>query len=669
MILSLLLTAALSSPSAAAMQAAPDTARWTIVMGGRNAGATKMWTEPNGERRFTYEYNDRGRGPSLETRERLGADGLPVFIETTGVDYYKNPVSDRFTLENGTARWTSSAERGEKPVSGAAYFVALNSAAHVGPAIRAAERAGGTLPLLPEGTLTVRRAGELQVSANGQTRTIVQYLLGGFGFEPFSIWMTPEGEFFGSGGEWFAQVPQGWEGVIGQLVEAQKKTEDERVAELARTLPRRPTGPVAFRNVGVFDPATKTVRPNQTVVVTANRITAVGAEGQVQVPAGAEVIDGRGKTLLPGLWDMHVHTGGTDGLLSVAAGVTTVRDLGNDTVTIADLRRRWDEGRAVGPRLIAAGFVDGPGQFTGPIGLKVSTPEEARAAVDTYHRLGYEQIKVYSSLDPKLFPVIVEAAHAKGLRVSGHIPWPMLAEQAVRQGIDELQHVNFLLLNFLDDTIDTRTPARFTAPGRMAADVDLNSERVQAFARLLKERGVVLDPTMAAFADLYVARVGEPVPSLAAVADRLPPTVQRGILGGGLPVTPETDVRYRASWRKMMDMVALLHRAGIPMVVGTDGTAGFTVHRELELWVEAGIPAADALYSATLGPARITRRDDRLGTVEPGKLADLVLVDGDPTRTISDIRRTRLVVKDGVLYDPDRIFATLGIAPVPTTGR
>ena len=669
----LLLAASLSSaaPPTIDLQQAADTVRYTVMIGGRNAGMQKGWTEPGGVLHFTNEYNDRGRGPKIETRLRLGPDGLPSWSETTGVDYYKNPVTERFAIENGVARWSSPADSGSRRVSGPAFYVSIYGTGDFLPGLRVMLASGGELPLLPDGRATARRVGELQVSAGGRTRTVVQYLVGGFGFDPFSVWMTPEGEFFASGGEWNATVLQGWEDALPAIFEAQKRTDDTRSAELARTLPRRPSGALVFRDVGVFDPETKTVRPGQTVVVRGDRIAAVGAEGRVAVPAGAEVIDGRGKTLLPGLWDMHVHAGALDGLLHLAAGVTTVRDLGNDTTTILDLRRRWESGEAVGPRLIAAGFLDGPGQYTGPIGPKVATPEEARAAVEMYHRLGFEQIKVYSSLDPKLFPVIVEAAHARGMRVSGHIPWPMLAQDAVRQGIDELQHGNFLLLNFLGDSIDTRTPARFHAPARMAADLDLASPRVAEFVRLLKERDIVVDPTLAAFEDLFVSRPGVPAPSLAAVATRMPPTVQRGILSGGLPVPEGMDARYRASHGKMMELVAMLHRAGVRLVPGTDGTAGFTLHRELELWVQAGIPAADALYAATLGSARLTKRDDRLGRVAPGMLADLVLVDGDPTRRISDIRNTRLVVKGGTVFTPDAIYAELGIAPVParTTAR
>src|SRR5262249_2959905 len=155
----------------------------------------------------------------------------------------------------------------------------------------------------------------------------------------------------------------------------------------------------------------------------------------------------------------------------------------------------------------------------------------------------------------------------------------------------------------------------------------------------------VLDPTVSVFEEMFTSRTGEVSPVLAPVADRLPPQVRRGALSGGLPVPDGMDKRYRDSFSKMLELVALLYREGIQIVAGTDGFAGFTLDRELENYVRAGIPAPVVLRIATLDAARVMHRDVQLGTVEPGKLADFILVDGDPTKSISDIRKVRTVVK------------------------
>jgi Amidohydrolase family len=308
--------------------------------------------------------------------------------------------------------------------------------------------------------------------------------------------------------------------------------------------------------------------------------------------------------------------------------------------------------------------MDGPGPYAGPTKVLVSTEAQALEWVDRYAKLGYVQIKIYSSFDPKLVPPVVKRAHELGLRVSGHIPNGMIAEQAVRAGFDEIQHANFLMLNFLDPKIDTRTPNRFSEVAKHGAEIDLDSPRVKSFIALLKEHGTVSDPTLGAFEGMFIGKVGEVIPTFAAVADRLPPQVQRGLYAGGLNPPADQVQRYRDSFRAMEKMVKALHDAGVTIVAGTDGMAGLTLHRELELYVESGIPAPEVLRIATLGAAQVMKRDRELGSVAPGKLADLILVDGDPAARIADIRRVVLTVKDGVVYDPAALWSEVGVKPV-----
>ncbi|HEX8904634.1 MAG TPA: amidohydrolase family protein, partial [Longimicrobiaceae bacterium] len=189
------------------------------------------------------------------------------------------------------------------------------------------------------------------------------------------------------------------------------------------------------------------------------------------------------------------------------------------------------------------------------------------------------------------------------------------------------------------------------------------SPEVQRFVALLRDRHIVVDPTLNAFEGMFTARPGQVSPDFVPVAERLPVNVRRSVLVGGLPVPEGMDARYRESYRRMVQFVGLLHRSGVHIVAGTDALSGMQLHRELELYAQAGIPPADILYLATLGAAQVVKRDGELGVIAPGRLADVVLVDGDPTANISDIRRTRLVVKDGVVYEPDRLYAAIGVAP------
>jgi imidazolonepropionase-like amidohydrolase len=350
--------------------------------------------------------------------------------------------------------------------------------------------------------------------------------------------------------------------------------------------------------------------------------------------------------------------------LNIASGVTSVRDMGNDIEELRHLQEQWDSGAAIGPRVWKAGLIDGPGPFQAPTGLYADTAEEAQAAVNRYADLGYIQIKVYSSVKPELVPGIVQTAHKRGLRVSGHVPNGMIASQFVEDGADELQHINFIFLNFLASQVkDTRTPERFTAVGTYAAKLDLQSKEVNDFIELLQKHHTTVDVTLATFEGMFMGRPGQASPDLAPVLNRLPAQIQRGAYAGGLPVTEKTDQLYKDSYDAMLRMTKRMYDAGIPILAGTDAMVGIMLHRELELEVRAGIPPPKALQIATFNAARLLKQENELGSIAPGKRADFVLVDGNPAERISDIRRCRLVMKNGVLYRSDSVYGAVGIKP------
>src|SRR5208282_3493239 len=224
---------------------------------------------------------------------------------------------------------------------------------------------------------------------------------------------------------------------------------------------------IVFTHVNVFDSETAKVILDQEVFVEGNLIVSVGPSLFYRTGIWPEIIDATGKTLLPGLWDMHAHVGDNDGLLNLAAGVTTVRDLGNDIDSLLARRQRIIDGKEIGTRIVLAGIIDSPDAYHGPTKVLVSTAAEARTAVDNYKRLGYVQIKIYSSVKPELVPAIIDEAHKNGMRVSGHIPAQMIASRCVELGYDEIQHMNFLILNFFPEVKNTNTIARLIEPAKL----------------------------------------------------------------------------------------------------------------------------------------------------------------------------------------------------------
>ena len=632
---------------------------YSIVVAGRIAGHEVLTVNPDRSVRITYTYNDRGRGPDIQGRYTFAPDGSPASIELTGQDYNHTPVDERFSAREGVAQWKSRIESGESK-SAAFYVAASGPAAQTAWLARAILSAQKTsMPLLPGGEATLERGPSLDVK--GQRVTL--YSIGGLGFTPQPVWLDAGNDFFAASGD-FAAIREGFEEVLPKLEAAERETAEKRFHDLAARLAHKPAHGLAIRHVRVFDAENASARDNQIVTVNGNKIESVAPDRGGKLPPGTESIDGAGKTLLPGLFDMHAHFSDYEGLLNIACGVTSVRDLGNDMNRLLRWKRQMDANEMIGPRIVLAGVMDGRGPYAAPTDVLVDTEEEAQAAIEKYKEAGYIQIKIYSSISPKLVPFIALTAHRNGMRVSGHVPAGMIAEQFVDAGADELQHMNFFFLNFWpEEAAKTNTRARITVPAERAAALDPNILAVQSFIAKLKEKEIVVDPTLGVFEENYTARPGVASPAYSAIIDRLPVQLRRAAYRGGLPVTAGQDRTYRASFQAMLEMTARLYRYGVRLVIGTDGIEGLMLHRELELWVKAGIPPEKVLQMATIGAARVARAGDERGSIEPGKLADLALYEGNPVRAISDIRKPRIVIKDGVVYRSEDLFRALGMQP------
>ncbi len=647
-----------------AAAAESQTLRYTVVSNGKLAGSEVDTYLPGGRVESAFEFNDRGRGPKVSAVYVLDSNGMPSKVDETGNDYLKAPVDEHFEVKDGIGHWKSTTENGQGP-AGSFYVSNNGAAAELAFLVAALEKAhGAAVHLLPAGEARLERLTDVTLEDHGQKIHVTDFAITGLSYEPQTVWLDDDHRFFGIPGPWFAFMREGWEKTNDQLYAIDVKQVDQRYAHLAKDLAKHPAHPVAVEHVRLFDSEQALMREDQTVVVSGDRFLAVGPSSAVHPPADAERIDGTGKTLLPGLFDMHTHNQALDGILHIASGVTGVRDMGNDMEQLQHLQDQWQNGTAIGPRIWKAGFIDGHGPFQAPTGLYADTAAEAEAAVKRYADLGYVQIKLYSSLNPDFVPAIVKLAHARGLRVSGHIPNGMIARQFVEDGADEIQHINFIFLNFLQSQVkDTRTPERFTAVGANAAKLDLQSKPVQDFIQLLLDHHTTVDVTLATFEGMFTERPGQVSPDFAPVVKRLPAQVQRSAYSGGLPVTADTDQLYKDSYRAMLAMTKRMYDAGVPILAGTDATAGIMLHRELELEVQAGIPPAKSLQIATLNAARLLKQEKDLGSIAAGKLADFVLVEGNPAEHISDIRRCRLVMKDGTLYNSADLYAAVGIQP------
>jgi len=444
---------------------------------------------------------------------------------------------------------------------------------------------------------------------------------------------------------------------------------------LAAAVPRPAlaASPVAFAHVTVVDTETGTARPDATVVVEGNRITAVGPSGEVRIPAGARVVDGTGKFLSPGLWDMHVHTffgdwvpGGREVTLPlfVAFGVTGARDMGSDLDPILAARRDVESGTQIGPRLVVSGpMLDGPkSQF--PAALKIGTSDEGRRAVAMLKGRGVDFIKIQSYVPRDAYFTIVEACRKGNMPFAGHVPDAIRAKEASDAGQASFEHLIGVFEG--SSTAEEAFLEGPKGPGKFldTYDPSLEAALLQRLARnrtwqcptLFWERGQWLVDAIDVTKDpdaRYAPRSWR---------EKTWPTFAAGIMKDldtdPLPVR-EKFVEHE------LGIVRRMKAAGIPFLAGTDTPAGVDVlpgpslHHELERLVAAGFTPAEALRAATLDPARFLKRENELGRVAKGMIADLVLFDADPLADVRNTRRIAAVVANGRYFsraDLDRLL-------------
>ncbi len=286
-----LVLAALVSLSPAVAQDTQET-RYAFLFAGNPAGEGVSRVEADGTRVYTFEFNDRGRGPKTSTRMRLDDKGLPVLVETTGHDYWKSPVEERFERKEGRLVWKNASENENRPApSGPAFYLSLNGPPQETELLARALLAapGNRLAVLPTGEARIEKVSSAKVQAEGKgSRTVDLYSISGLGFTPGYIWLDEQKNLFASGGGWAILCVDGWQSTVPELTKIQDAVVGQRLKDLAGKLARRPKGALVFKNARLFDPETETVRPGTTVVISGNRIQAVGQDGEV---AGA----GRGR--------------------------------------------------------------------------------------------------------------------------------------------------------------------------------------------------------------------------------------------------------------------------------------------------------------------------------------------------------------------------------------
>lgn len=658
-------------PEAKLAKAPGDAEVWAIVSAAGEHGVSRRWTDSDGVRLSRESLNLRGFKTEIDQRIVFAPDGSVALIEVRG-RVPQGDAAEKYEAAKGKFSFKSPVDNGAGParfnLAYAAFGGTLDSTIVLVDALRRSAEA--SVDLLPSGRLRLEKLTTAEASNGRVVRKLTAYAVTGFGFSPLPVWYDGD-KFFGIV-DTLSFVPERWTGAVPELSRAQDEALAARAPEvLARVAPKA-KGAVAFKDVRLYDAEARKFVEAMTVVVVGGRIAALGPAASTEAPAGAQVFEGQGKTLIPGLWDNHMHYGDdSTGPLLLAQGITSVRDPGNRAEELMARKKRIEAGELLGPRIVPSLMIDGPGKMAAQSAVIVKTEDEALAAVRRAKQEGYFGIKLYGSLNPAFVKPMAAEAHALGLRVHGHVPAGMRTLDAVKAGYDEITHINFVMMQAMPDEVVklSNGEMRLFGPARHAAAVDLKSPAMRAYLDELGKRGTAIDPTLPVVETILLGVRGKLANAYAPFVGTLPPQIERGFKAGGLaPPADLSRATMAKSFAKLQALMMELHRRGVPVLAGTDGY-GLELVRELELYVAAGMTPADALAAATIVPAKAFGVLDETGSITVGKKAELALIDGDPSKRIGDLRQVEIVMRDGRLMKAEDLRAAVGITGAPARGK
>jgi imidazolonepropionase-like amidohydrolase len=653
--------------------AAAETAAFSVISAGHNVG--HLTCETKGDlTTVDFDVKNNGRGPTISEVIRTGTDGLPVDWSIKGTTTFGSKVEEHFSQAGSRAEWTDSTGKGSTGITRPGLYVPQSGSpwseqilAHV--LLRAP---GLSMAVLPGGRLRLEKGETMSVQGTQGQVPVTRYDLIGIDLTPSTLLLDPKGDLFAEVSPSFVLIRKGYEGEEAHLRNLAADWSTQRLATIEKEVAHRYAGPVRIKNVRIFDPKTATLTQPLSVLVRGREIAALEPLDIPPTP-GEVTVDGAGGTLIAGMYEMHAHLGQDGALLNLIAGITSVRDMGNNNDVLDKLIERMEAGEIGGPHVIRSGFIEGQSPFSAKQGILVDSQQQAIDAVRWYGARGYWQIKIYNSMNPAWVPAMTKEAHLLGMRVAGHVPAFATADQMIEAGYDEITHINQFMLGWvIGPGEDTRTLFRLTALKRLPA-LDLNSPKVQHTIQLMVDGHKAIDPTLGIHEQLTLGRDGQVPPGAADYLDHMPVGYRRDAMKAMADTSaPGDDEAYRGAFEKILATVRMLHDRGVFIVFGTDTGGSFTYHRELELYQRAGMTAPEILKRATFDSAQYLGQDQRLGSIEKGKLADFFLVSGDPTKDLKAIKTIRMVVKDGTFYFPSEVYPKFGIEPfasAPTVTR
>jgi hypothetical protein len=599
-----------------------------------------------------FKFVDRGSPVPLKAKLKLTSGLEPLGLTIKGRTSRSSTINDVVSISGGTAHLTVDDSIYSQKITPLTFPVAGYSPGTVQQVLLQYwknHQRPASINTLPFGSVQIKKDGVDTLNFNNKQLMLDRYTISGLIWGNELLWTNYEGQLMclitnDAEADKLEMMRDPYESLLPTLI-SRAATYSMRL--FTKAIPKTDDGEkvIAITGGTLIDVVNGKALPNSIVLIENDIIKKVGRVGEIKVPANAKIIDAKGKTVLPGLWDMHAHFEQAEwGPAYIAAGVTTVRDCGNEFGYINAIKKAIDDGKGIGPEILKAGVIDGKGQYALGI-IQADTKEEAIKAVDRYYDNGFIQIKIYSSVKPAILKAICDEAHRLGLTVTGHIPIGMTLQQGVDSGMNMVNHVQYVY------SIMKRNKDR---------SINFEDSTSIAAINFIKEHHVVIDPTMGVF-EMSFRSVKDDITIMEPAFYTLPLPLQALFKNTGQDAAGA--IKFKPEYESMLKIVKVLYDTGVPIVAGTDqGFPGFSLDRELELYVSAGLTPMQAIQTATITPAQIMKLDKQTGSIEAGKHADIVIIDGDPLKSIREIRNVTVVIKAGRIYDPIKLHHLVGFS-------
>ncbi|PWU00030.1 MAG: hypothetical protein C5B52_09670 [Bacteroidetes bacterium] len=621
----------------------------------QNIGTEKYTVSKNDssiEYHIDFKFVDRGSAVPLKAVLKLSNNLNPLGLTLKGRTSRMSTINDTVKVQDGKYWIRVDDSIFTRPVNSEVFPVAGYSPGTVQMLLIQywkKHNRPANLETIPFGSVQIISDGTDTFSLNGNQMVLERYVIGGLIWGNELVWTDTQGQLIclitnDAEGDKLEMMLEPYESLLGEFITKSARYGMEAFAKNSQLKFDHPST-IVIKGATVVDVVNGKNISDAVVVIENGKIKSVGKASKSKFPSTAQIIEAKGKTVLPGLWDMHAHFEQSEwGPAYLAEGVTSVRDCGNEFEYINAIRKIIDDGIGVGPHILRAGIIDGKG----PRGIgmiRADNEEEAKKQVQLYKENGFDQIKIYSSVKPEVVKAICSEAHRLGLTVTGHIPNGMNIKQGVDSGMDMVNHVEYVYSMM---KVDKDKTIHFS---------DSSNQSVLSF---LKNHKVVIDPTLGIYEFIFRS-TSDDITKIEPAFSTLPLALQ--VLFKNVGMTPAQSNFYQPTLQNFKSIVNALHENGIQIVAGTDMMIpGYSLDRELELYVQAGLKPYDVIQASTIVPARVMKKDSDFGSVEKGKWADIIIVDGNPLENISDIRKISVIIKDGTIYDPVQLRRLVGFS-------